>query len=68
MSLARTGATVRPLVRQQCGVLRLPPVVVVVEGDHVRGGLVISPGHAPHDPDVKGVVLAKSEPYLLIFT
>ena len=55
-SLARTGATVRPLVRLPYGVLRLPPVVVVVEGDHVHGGLVISPGHAPHDPGVRGVV------------
>ena len=49
----RTGATVRPLVRPQCGILRLPPVVVVVEGGHVHGGVVISPGHAPHDPGVR---------------
>ena len=56
MGAAVTGATVLPPVRLPHGVLRLPPIVVVVEGDHVLGGLVISPGHAPHDPGVRGVV------------
>ena len=38
------------------GVLRLPAVVVVVEGDHVHGELDLVLGHALHAPDVKGVV------------
>ena len=38
-------------------VLRLPTVVVVVEGHHVRGGLVYVPGHDLHTPDVKVVVI-----------
>ena len=41
-------------------VLRLPTVVVVVEGHHVRGGLVHIPGHDLHTPDVKVVVVINS--------
>ena len=55
-----TGATVLHLPRLLHVVLRLPAVMVVVEGHRVRGELDQVPGHALHDPDVKVVVVIKS--------
>ena len=55
-----TGATVLHLPILLHVVLRLPTVMVVVEGHHVRGELVHVPGHDLHTPDVKVVVVIKS--------
>ena len=55
-----TGATVLHLPMLLHVVLRLPPVMVVVEGHRVRGELDHVPGHDLRTPDVKVVVVIKS--------
>ena len=58
-----TGATVLLLPRLLRSVLRLPAIVVVVEGHHVRVALDVVPVHALHAHDVEGVIFIKSKTF-----